>query len=72
MLFKYKGFDKAGKRVKGTVNASSTEEAGQKLRTQNIYYESLAATKEFSLEALSKRQMSGEMLATFQKNSLLI
>ncbi len=67
MLFKYKGFDKTGKAVKGTVTASSTEEAGQKLRTQNIYYEKLTPTKEFSLEAFSKRQMSGEMLATFSK-----
>ncbi len=67
MLFKYKGFDKTGKKVKGTVNANSTEEAGQKLRTQNIYYESLTPTKEFSLEAFSKRQMSGELLATFSK-----
>ncbi len=67
MLFKYKGFDKTGKKVKGTVNASSTEEAGQKLRTQNIYYESLTPTKEFSLEVFSKRQMPGELLATFSK-----
>jgi len=67
MLFKYKGFDKTGKKVKGTVNASSPEEAGQKLRTQNIYYEALIPSKEFSLEAFSKRQMSGEMLATFSK-----
>ncbi len=67
MLFKYKGFDKTGKKVKGTVTASSPEEAGQKLRTQNIYYEKLTLAKEFSLEAFSKRQMSGEMLATFSK-----
>ena len=67
MLFKYKGFDKTGKKVKGTVNASSTEEAGQKLRTQNIYYESLTPTKEFSFESFSKRQMPGELLATFSK-----
>ncbi len=67
MLFKYKGFDKTGKKVKGTVTATNVEEAGQKLRTQNIYYESLAPTKEFSLEAFSKRQMSGELLSTFSK-----
>jgi len=67
MLFKYKGFNKTGKTVKGTVTAGSTEEAGQKLRTQNIYYESLTPTKEFSLEAFSKRQMPGELLATFSK-----
>ncbi len=67
MLFKYKGFDKTGKKVKGTVTASSEEEAGQKLRTQNIYHEGLTPTKEFSLEAFSKRQMPGELLNTFSK-----
>ena len=67
MLFKYKGFDKTGKKVKGTVTASSVEEAGQKLRTQNIYHEGLTPTKEFSLEAFSKRQMPGELLSTFPK-----
>jgi len=67
MLFKYKGFDKSGKKVKGTVNASSVEEAGQKLKTRGIYHEGLTPTKEFSLEAFSKRQMPGELLATFSK-----
>ncbi len=67
MLFKYKGFDKTGKNVKGTVTAASVEEAGQKLRTQNIYYENLVPTEEFSLEAFSRRQMSGELLSTFSK-----
>jgi general secretion pathway protein F/type IV pilus assembly protein PilC len=67
MLFKYKGFDKTGKKVKGTVTASSIEEAGQKLRSQNIYHEGLTPTKEFSLEAFSKRQMPGELLSTFSK-----
>ncbi|MEA2047195.1 MAG: type II secretion system F family protein [Campylobacterota bacterium] len=67
MLFKYKGFDKTGKKVKGTVTASSVEEAGQKLRVQSIYYEALKPTKAFSLEAFSKRQMPGELLATFSK-----
>lgn len=67
MLFKYKGFDKTGKKVRGTVTASSIEEAGQKLRTQDIYYEGLTPTKEFSLEAFSKRKMPGEMLSIFSK-----
>ena len=67
MLFKYKGFDKSGKKVKGTVTASSIEEAGQKLRSSGIYHEGLSPTKEFSLEAFSKRQMPGELLAAFSK-----
>ena len=67
MLFKYKGYDKLGKKVKGTVTASSVEEAGHKLKAQDIYHEGLTPTKEFSLEAFSKRQMPGELLATFSK-----
>jgi len=67
MLFRYKGFDKTGKRAKGTVTAASVEEAGQKLRHQGIYYESLRPAKEFSLEGLTKRQMPGSMLASFSK-----
>lgn len=67
MLFKYKGFDKTGKKVKGTVTAASVEEAGQKLRMQNIYHEGLTPTKEFSLDAFSKRQMPGVLLSTFSK-----
>jgi general secretion pathway protein F/type IV pilus assembly protein PilC len=67
MLFKYKGFDKSGKKVKGTVTAASVEEAGQKLKSQGIYHEGLSPTKEFSLEAFSKRQMPGDLLATFSK-----
>jgi len=67
MLFKYKGFDKTGKKVKGTVTANSIEEAAQKLRLKNIYHEGLTPTKEFSLESFSKRQMPGELLSTFSK-----
>jgi general secretion pathway protein F/type IV pilus assembly protein PilC len=67
MLFKYKGFDKRGKKVKGTVTASSVEEAGQKLKAQSIYYDKIIPTKEFSLENFSKRQMPGELLSTFSK-----
>ncbi|WP_309499665.1 type II secretion system F family protein [Sulfurovum sp.] len=67
MLFKYRGFDKTGKKVKGTVTASSVEEAGQKLRSGGIYHEGLSPAKEFSLEAFSKRQMPGALLSTFSK-----
>ena len=67
MLFKYKGFDKSGKRAKGTVTATTVEEAGQKLRAQGIYYEMLEPTKEFSFDLFSKPQMPGELLAMFSK-----
>jgi general secretion pathway protein F/type IV pilus assembly protein PilC len=67
MLFKYKGFDKTGKKIKGTITAASPEEAAHKLKAQDIYYEQLSLTKEFSLETFAKRQMPGELLATFSK-----
>lgn len=67
MLFKYKGFDKTGKKVKGTVTASSVEEAGQKLRTAGIYHQGLTPTQEFSIEVFAKRQMPGELLSTLSK-----
>jgi general secretion pathway protein F/type IV pilus assembly protein PilC len=67
MIFKYKGFDTSGNRAKGTINANSLEEAGQKLRNQNIYYETLKPAKSFSLEALTQKQMPGEMLASFSR-----
>ncbi|MEO1954601.1 MAG: type II secretion system F family protein [Campylobacterales bacterium] len=67
MLFKYKGFDKSGKKVKGTISASSIEEAGAKLRTQQIYYETLKESKEFSFKGLTTREMPTEILANFSK-----
>lgn len=67
MLFKYKGYDNLGKRVKGKISASSKEEAGVKLKSQNIYYEALKEQQEFNLEFLSKRDMPEVLLSTFSK-----
>lgn len=68
MLFKYKGFDKSGKRVRGTIEASSPEDAGQKLRRQQIYYDALTpANRSFSFEKLTQKEMPLEMLAAFSR-----
>jgi len=68
MLFKYKGFDKSGKRVRGTLEASSPEDAGQKLRKQQIYYDSLSpANRSFSFERLTQKEMPPQMLAAFSR-----
>jgi len=67
MLFKYKGFDKSGKRLKGTVTATSAEEASQKLKSQGIFHEGLTTTTEFTFDSISKRQMPSELLAAFSK-----
>ncbi|NKQ40175.1 MAG: type II secretion system F family protein [Sulfurovum sp.] len=67
MLYKYKGFDPNGKNVKGTITASSIDEAKQKLRAQKIYYKSLEETKQLSMDAFSKRVMTGTVLSSFSK-----
>ena len=67
MLYKYKGINQSGKTVKGTITASSIEEAKQKLKSQKIYYNKLEKAKEFSVEAFSKRQMSGAHLSSMSK-----
>ena len=67
MLYKYKGLDQNGKTAKGTLTANSIEEAKQKLRSQNIYYQSLEETKQLSMEAFSKRVMPGTLLSSMSK-----
>lgn len=68
MLFKYRGFDKAGKRTKGTVSASSLEDATQKLKNSGIYYDALLpVSKTFSLSELTHREMPGELLSSFSR-----
>ena len=67
MLFKYKGIDKLGKKAKGTLDASSEDEAKSKLKAMGIYYESLTPSKQLSLDEFSKREMSGVMLSSFAK-----
>ena len=37
MLFKYKGMTKQGKSAKGSIEASSIDEAKQKLKAQGIF-----------------------------------
>ena len=67
MLYKYKGLDQNGKTVKGTLTASTVEEAKQKLRSQKIYYNTLEETKQLSMEAFSKRVMPGTLLSSMSK-----
>jgi len=67
LLYKYKGIDRSGKRVKGTISASSQEEAGQKLKSQGILYESLKESRDFSFGSLMKKDMSGAMLSNFSR-----
>ena len=67
MLYRYRGIDRSGKRVKGTISASSQEDAGQKLKSQGILYESLKESRDFSFGSLMKKDMSGGMLSNFSR-----
>ncbi len=68
MLFKYKGLDKEGKRTKGTIGASTIDEAKSKLRAQGVFYNSLDEAKEFTFEGFSRRRrMPNIILSDFSK-----
>ncbi len=57
MLFKYKGITKKGKSVSGTIEASTVEEAKQKLKNQGIFYKNISTTREISLKSLTQKEM---------------
>jgi general secretion pathway protein F/type IV pilus assembly protein PilC len=67
MLFRYKGFDRSGKKVKGTVSAADITEAAGRLRAQGIYYDSLKPASSLSLKPFQRRPMSMEKLSAFSK-----
>jgi len=68
MLYKYKGLDKTGKRVKGSISASSMDEAKAKLRNDGIYYNALNETQERSGGGWRRRRhMPNTILSNFAK-----
>jgi len=67
MLFKYKGLTKQGKSAKGSIEASTIEEAKQKLKTQGIFYQSIQETSQITKSNFSQREMPGPLLSSFAK-----
>ena len=67
MTFKYKGINKKGKKVSGTITSETKSSAAAKLKAQDIYYEYIKETKSFNMDILTKRRMSETMIATFSK-----
>ena len=67
MLYKYKGITKDGKNISGTIEASSRDEAKQKLKNQGIFYKDIRTSKELTLKKFSKREMPGPLLSSFAK-----
>lgn len=67
MLFKYKGITRQGKSSKGTIEASTIDEAKQKLKTQGIFYQSIQETSQITKSNFSQREMPGPLLSSFAK-----
>jgi len=67
MLFKYKGLTKQGKNTKGSIEASTIEEAKQKLKSQGIFYQTLQETSQITKKNFSQREMPGPLLSSFAK-----
>ena len=67
MLYKYRGYDPAGKRVRGTLTASSLSEAKSALSAQGIRYDRLEAAKAPFWSQLMTREMPGALLSDFSR-----
>ena len=67
MLFKYKGMTRQGKSAKGSIEASSMDEAKQKLKGQGIYYQDISETAQITMKNFSQREMPGPLLSSFAK-----
>jgi len=67
MLFKYKGLTKQGKSAKGSIEASSMDEAKQKLKMQGIFYQNIQETSQITKSNFSQREMPGPLLSSFAK-----
>ncbi len=67
MLFKYSGMTKQGKSTKGSIEASSMDEAKQKLKGQGVFYKEISETAQITMKNFSKREMPGPLLSSFAK-----
>ncbi len=67
MQYKYKGMDRRGRSVKGTISANSEDEAKRKLRAQGIFYKSVSPANEIAFKSMMTRQMPGTVLSSFSK-----
>ncbi|CAA6805255.1 MAG: Type IV pilus assembly protein PilC [uncultured Campylobacterales bacterium] len=70
MLFSYKGYDANFTKCKGDIEAGSYEDAGIKLKAQNIIYNSLKEKGSFGfkLDFLTKKQLPIIELSRISKN----
>jgi general secretion pathway protein F/type IV pilus assembly protein PilC len=70
VIFRYKGIDASGKRIKDKIEALSLEEAKSKLKAKSIIYESITEeSKTFfdSLEFSKKKKISAKELSNLSR-----
>lgn len=58
---------KQGKSAKGSIEASTIEEAKQKLKMQGIFYQDIQETSQITMKNFSQREMPGPLLSSFAK-----
>lgn len=58
---------KQGKSAKGSIEASTIEEAKQKLKMQGIFYQDIQETSQITIKNFSQREMPGPLLSSFAK-----
>ncbi|MBV5279436.1 MAG: type II secretion system F family protein [Campylobacteraceae bacterium] len=68
MLYSYKGLDKNGTKINGSLEANDTDEAKAKLRHLNILYSSLKEQRPFFTKNIFTKEISPKQLCTISRN----
>jgi general secretion pathway protein F/type IV pilus assembly protein PilC len=71
LIFKYSGFDEAGKKVKARIEATDLDEAKRKLKSKGIIYDSIKESGESFFSKLNfkrKHVLSAKHLAALSRN----
>jgi len=70
LIFKYKGIDATGKRIKDKIEALSLEEAKSKLKSKNIIYQDITEESKSIFESFqffTKRKISAQELSSLSR-----
>jgi len=67
MLYKYRGYNRSGVRVKGVLTAGSLEEVKSMLQAEGIRYDQLTESRESLFRQLMSREMPGSLLSEYSR-----
>lgn len=71
MIFRYRGYDKSGQKIKARIEAKSFEDVKNKLRAKGIIYENIKEAKSSFLDKLDlsrSSKLETSKLASFSRN----